>query len=247
MEELNGFLLEHATGDLLSWADQNAAAERFGVPLARIEETALSAGLLPARYQRNRQAISVTQQLTLFRSRVAVIGCGGLGGYAIEQLARLGVGTIIAIDPDVFEEHNLNRQLLSTTGTLGRAKVEAAAARVTEINPAVTLIPVRDCYSPENGTELLRDAQVVVDALDSIPTRLALAETCAELGIPLVHGAIGGWLGGRKRSGAAAGKPVLHPGRDCQHRNGRSVQDTPRGRRNLTQPETLHKSSGYAI
>ncbi len=195
MEELNGFLLEHATGDLLSWADQNAAAERFGVPLARIEETALSAGLLPARYQRNRQAISVTQQLTLFRSRVAVIGCGGLGGYAIEQLARLGVGTIIAIDPDVFEEHNLNRQLLSTTGTLGRAKVEAAAARVTEINPAVTLIPVRDCYSPENGTELLRDAQVVVDALDSIPTRLALAETCAELGIPLVHGAIGGWYG----------------------------------------------------
>jgi len=195
VEELNGFLLDHATGDLLSWADQNAAAERFGVPLARIEETALSAGLLPARYQRNRQAISVTQQLTLFRSRVAVIGCGGLGGYVIEQLARLGVGTIIAIDPDVFEEHNLNRQLLSTTGTLGRAKVEAAAARVTEINPAVTLIPVRDSYSPENGTELLRDAQVVVDALDSIPTRLALAETCAELGVPLVHGAIGVWYG----------------------------------------------------
>ena len=195
MEELNRFLQEHAKDDLLSWADQNAAAKRFELPLARIEEAALSAGFLPARYQRNRQAISLNQQLTLFRSRVAVIGCGGLGGYVIEQLARLGVGTIIAIDPDVFEEHNLNRQLLSTTGTLGRAKVEAAAARVAEINPAVTLIPVRDFYSPENGTELLRGAQVVVDALDSIPTRLALAETCAELGVPLVHGAIGGWYG----------------------------------------------------
>jgi molybdopterin-synthase adenylyltransferase len=195
VEELNRFLQEHAEGDLLSWADQNAAADWFGVPLARIEDAALAAGLLPARYQRNRQAISVHQQLTLFRSRVAVIGCGGLGGYVIEELARLGVGTIIAIDPDVFEEHNLNRQILSSPGTLGRAKVEAAAARVADINPAVTLIPVRDYYAPENGTELLRDAQVVVDALDSIPTRLALAETCAELGVPLVHGAIGGWYG----------------------------------------------------
>ena len=195
MEELNRFLQEHAEGDLLPWLAQNAAAERFGLPLAQIEATALAAGLLPARYQRNRQAISVNQQLTLFRSRVAVIGCGGLGGYVIEELARLGVGTIIAIDPDVFEEHNLNRQLLSSPATLGRAKVEAAAARVAEINPAVTLIPIRDHYAPENGTELLRDAQVVVDALDSIPARLALAETCAGLGVPLVHGAIGGWYG----------------------------------------------------
>ena len=195
MEELHRFLQERAESDLLPWSAQNAAAERFGVTLAEVEETTLAAGLLPARYQRNRQAISLNQQLTLFRSRVAVIGCGGLGGYVIEELARLGVGTIVAIDPDVFEEHNLNRQLLSSPATLGRAKVEAAAARVAEINPAVTLIPIRYFYSPENGTELLRDARVVVDALDSIPTRLALAETCAELGIPLVHGAIGGWYG----------------------------------------------------
>ena len=195
MEELNRFLQEHADGDLLPWSAQTGAAELFGVPLAQVEETALAAGLLPARYQRNRQAISVGQQLALFRSRVAVIGCGGLGGYVIEELARLGVGTIIAIDPDVFEEHNLNRQILSSPATLGRAKVEAAAARVAEINPAVTLAPIRDFYSPENGDEFLRDAQVVVDALDSIPTRLALAATCADLGIPMVHGAIGGWYG----------------------------------------------------
>src|SRR6266567_2964839 len=114
MEELHRFLREHAEGDLLPWLAQNAAAERFGFSLAHVEETALAAGFLPARYQRNRQAISVNQQLTLFRSRVAVIGCGGLGGYVIEELARLGVGTIIAIDPDVFEEHNLNRQILSS-------------------------------------------------------------------------------------------------------------------------------------
>ncbi len=195
MGELRAFLLDRADGDLLHWRDQVAAAERFEVPLARVEEMALAAGLLPARYQRNRQAISVAQQLTLFRSWVAVLGCGGLGGFVIEELARLGVGNIIAIDPDVFEEHNLNRQLLSSPGTLGRTKVEAAATRVAEINPAVTLVPVHAAYSPENGEELLHSAQVIVDALDSIPTRLALAKTCTSLGIPMVHGAIGGWYG----------------------------------------------------
>ena len=195
MEQLQIFLRGHADGDLVSWSAQVEAARRFELPFCRVEEEALTLGLLPARYQRNRQGISVQQQRTLFRSRVAVIGCGGLGGYIIEELARLGVGTIIAIDPDVFEEHNLNRQILSTPATLGRPKVEAAAARVAEINPAVTVAKFQVFYSCKNGEELLHDADVVVDALDSIPTRLALAETCAELDVPLVHGAIGGWYG----------------------------------------------------
>lgn len=195
MEALRDYLLGHTDGDLLPWSLQVAAMQRFGVPCAVVEEMALALGLLPARYQRNRQAISVSNQLTLFRSRVAVIGCGGLGGYVIEELTRLGVGTIIAIDPDVFEEHNLNRQILSSTATLGKPKVEAAAARVAEINPAVTLVPVRAAYATDNGEKILRGAQVVVDALDSIPARLALAETCTVMGIPLVHAAIGGWYG----------------------------------------------------
>ncbi len=195
MEELQAYIQGHAEGDLFPWLSQVAAAERFGVPLSVVEEASLSMGILPARYQRNRQAITVADQLTMFRSRVAVIGCGGLGGYVIEELARLGVGTIVAIDPDVFEEHNLNRQLLSSPATLGRSKVDAAAARVAEINPAVTLVPVQVAYGPENGKELLRGSQVIVDALDSISTRLALAKTCTDLGIPMVHGAIGGWYG----------------------------------------------------
>ncbi len=195
MAKLHQSLQDMASSGLLPWAAQIAAAERFAVSIGGVEEAALSMGLLPARYQRNRQAISVDQQLTLFNSRVAVIGCGGLGGYIIEEMARLGVGTIIAIDPDVFEEHNLNRQLLSSPARLGRAKVEAAAARVAEINPAVTLMPVQVAYAPENAHELLHPVQVVVDALDSVPTRLDLADSCDGLGLPLVHGAIGGWFG----------------------------------------------------
>ena len=195
MPALPEFLQSGADHNLLPWACQRAAAEQFQMSPAEVEGVALGLGLTPARYQRNQQTIPVQDQLKLFRSRVAVIGCGGLGGYVIEELARLGVGTLVAVDPDVFEEHNLNRQLLSTVGSLGRAKVEMAAARVAEINPATTVLALHAPYAPENAGELLGGAQVVVDALDSIPTRLALAKSCADMGIPLVHGAIAGWYG----------------------------------------------------
>jgi len=195
MEELRTFLEKHAEGDLLSWQHQVAAAELFGLSVADVETAILEAGLLPARYQRNRRMLSTLQQLQLFRSRVAVIGCGGLGGYILEQLARLGVGHIVAIDPDVFEEHNLNRQLLSSPGTLGRAKAELAAERVAEINPAVTLKPVREAFSRENGRELLSGLDCIVDAVDNVTARLELEAVCSELNVPLVHGAIAGWYG----------------------------------------------------
>jgi molybdopterin/thiamine biosynthesis adenylyltransferase len=139
--------------------------------------------------------MTVSDQLTLFHSSVAVVGCGGLGGYVVEELARLGVGRIVVIDPDVFEEHNLNRQLFSSTANLGCAKVQAAFARIQEINPSVTLVPIQAALSPGNGAELLCGCRVAVDALDTIQVRLELAEVCAELDIPLVHGAIAGWYG----------------------------------------------------
>ncbi|AJE03076.1 HesA/MoeB/ThiF family protein [Geobacter pickeringii] len=195
MPSLEEFIREHADGDLVPWRSQVEAAGRFSLTLAEAEGTILKMGLLPARYQRNRQMLTIDQQLRLFRSTVAVIGCGGLGGYIIEELARLGVGTIIAIDPDTFVEHNLNRQLFSSLRLLGQAKVEAAAARIAEINPAVTLIPLREAFTRDNGQELLRYAHVAVDALDSVSARLELADVCDALNIPFVHGAIGGWYG----------------------------------------------------
>ncbi len=188
-------LEERSTDGILPWDAQIAAAERYGWSCAAVEELALVNGLLPAHYQRNRGMLSIADQLQLFRSRIVVIGCGGLGGYVIEEFARLGVGHIVAVDPDVFEEHNLNRQLLATIGALGHPKVEAALARVNEINPAVRLTPVQAAFCKGNAHELLQGAKVAVDALDSIPCRLELAEACTELNMPLVHGAIGGWYG----------------------------------------------------
>ena len=195
MSNLNNFLKEHADGDLLAWAHQLEAAKRFGLTIAETEGAILGEGLLPARYQRNRRTVSQAGQRELFESQVAVIGCGGLGGYVIEELARLGVGRIAAIDPDVFEEHNLNRQLLSSPRNLGQAKVEAALERVAEINPAVTLQPLQKAFCSGNGAELLAGSRVVVDALDNIQVRMELAEVCASMNIPLVHGAIAGWFG----------------------------------------------------
>jgi molybdopterin-synthase adenylyltransferase len=195
MGDLRELLVSKAQGDLLPWVEQRAAAEAYGMTVGEIEEVALEAGLLPARYQRNRKTLSTADQLKLFQSTVAVIGCGGLGGYVVEELARLGVGRLKAIDPDIFEEHNLNRQLMSTVAALGQPKVEATSARVAQINPAVQLLPFRDRFCRENGRLLLNGADLAVDALDSITTRLELAGVCADLGIPLVHGSIAGWYG----------------------------------------------------
>ncbi|NMR95787.1 HesA/MoeB/ThiF family protein, partial [Vibrio parahaemolyticus] len=89
------------------------------------------------RYLRNMQMLSMEENESLSKYKGCVIGCGGLGGYIIELLARLGIGTISAVDGETFEETNLNRQLFSTMNNLGQNKALAAKLRVNEINPLV--------------------------------------------------------------------------------------------------------------
>ena len=192
---IKDFLSERGASDLVSWSLQQELMQTFGLGCRETEGAILRLGLMPARYQRNRTMISVEEQLRLHQARVAVIGCGGLGGYILEELARLGVGTILAIDPDVFEEHNLNRQLLSTVENLGKAKVDAAVQRLKEVNPAVFVLPCRAAFNRNEGPGLLQDTELVIDAVDTVACRMELAEVCRDLGIPLVHGAIGGWFG----------------------------------------------------
>ncbi len=195
MEDIGAFLRSRAQGDLVPWASQVDAARRYGQSVAQVEGAVLSRGLLPARYQRNRETVSLANQLRLFRSCVAVVGAGGLGGYVIEELARLGVGRLVVVDPDLFEEHNLNRQLLSSPCALGRPKADVAAERIREINPAVTVVPLRRTFQAADAGVLLDNVDAAVDGLDSVGCRLELARACRELGVPLVHGAIAGWYG----------------------------------------------------
>ena len=143
-------------------------------------------------FSRNRPTISAVDQERLAAARVLVVGCGGLGGYAMEFCVRLGIGHVRVIDPDVFAESNLNRQVLCTRETLGRAKVECARERALAINPDVDVEPVVGYFTPENAAGLLAGCDAAVDALDNPVSRVQLEAACAEAGVPLVHGAVRG-------------------------------------------------------
>lgn len=147
------------------------------------------------RYLRNHDALNETEQAILADKRVLVVGCGGLGGMLIECLARIGVGHLRVVDGDVFDETNLNRQLLSSTMNLGRPKTLAAQQRVMAVNPLVQVEAFQTLLTPENATDLLRECDVAVDALDNIPARLLLQQAANAANIPLVHGAVAGWIG----------------------------------------------------
>ena len=148
-----------------------------------------------ARYERNIKALSVEEMHKLHAAKVCIIGSGGLGGYIVEILARIGVHNITLVDFDVFDTNNLNRQLLCEEALLGHPKADAAAARIQRVNSEVTLTPIKEAITAENASAILTGHDVVVDALDNIQTRLMLAESCRNLGIPLIHGSIAGWFG----------------------------------------------------
>jgi molybdopterin/thiamine biosynthesis adenylyltransferase len=126
---------------------------------------------------------------------VAVIGAGGLGGHVILLLARMGIGTLVVVDYDVFDETNLNRQALSSMETLGNPKPEVAAATVSSINPGVKVIPCQVKLDSSNAPEILKGSTVVVDALDNVKDRFVLERTTKKLRIPMVHGALAGFEG----------------------------------------------------
>ncbi|WP_300882568.1 ThiF family adenylyltransferase, partial [uncultured Desulfovibrio sp.] len=117
-------------------------AAAAGVDLLVAQRAACRVGVWPARYVRNARQLSIQEQLALLESHVLLVGLGGLGGWLLELLARLGVGSITGVDADRFEESNLNRQLLGNAGNLGQSKARAAAARLAVVNPAIQFTSV---------------------------------------------------------------------------------------------------------
>lgn len=170
-------------------------ASELGLKPRDVEITALKNGICPSRYQRNIGTIGIQGQIKLLGSRAAVIGCGGLGGWIIEMLARAGVGEIVMIDPDFFDDNNLNRQLFSTEENIGKPKALAAADRVAAVNSVVDTFAWVTFLDEKNGRELIEGSSVVIDALDNNRSRRNASIVCRELGIPFVHGAIGGMFG----------------------------------------------------
>jgi len=164
-------------------------------PRRTVEIEALSHDIVPKRYLRNFGTIGIQGQIKLLKSLVAVVGIGGLGGTVVRNLARLGVGGLVLVDGDTFSEDNLNRQELSTEGMVGRAKVEVAIEEVGRINGAVDVRGVKLRAGEGELTEILKETDLAVDALDNIPSRFALQRAAETLKIPLVHGSVAGFLG----------------------------------------------------
>jgi molybdopterin-synthase adenylyltransferase len=147
------------------------------------------------RYFKNMNMLSKEENESLKNYKVCVVGCGGLGGFIIEELGRLGIGHITAIDGDIFDESNLNRQLLAHTENLGQPKALAAKERMAKVNPDVSFNAITEKITKDNGLEILKGHNLVIDAVDNIETRFLLKDIASEAGIPLIHGAIAGWYG----------------------------------------------------
>lgn len=147
------------------------------------------------RYDRNIGTITIEEQEILKAKSVCVVGCGGLGGGVIENLTRMGVGGLTVVDGDVFDESNLNRQVLSCEANLGKSKAVEAAEQMSRINSEITFVAIEDLLNADNAAAIIDGCDVVVDALDNPETRLILENACEALNIPLVHGAISGWNG----------------------------------------------------
>jgi len=170
-------------------------ADKFQTKSREVEILALQNNIIPKRYQRNLGVVSPSEQVKLLQSKVAIIGAGGLGGTVLELLTRMGIGQLMIADKDIIGDSNLNRQILSKETNLGQSKAEVAVKRVKEINSSIEITGHSVFINSDNVEKIIEDAEVVVDALDNLPSRFVLQKACRDLKIPLVHGAIAGFNG----------------------------------------------------
>ena len=134
--------------------------------------------------------VGVEGQRRLKQARVVCVGAGGLGSPASLYLAAAGVGTLGLVDFDVVDESNLQRQILYGSSDSGRRKLDAAFERLTDLNPAVSVVRHETALSSANALDILRDYDVVVDGADNFPTRYLVNDACVLLGKPNVYGSI---------------------------------------------------------
>ncbi len=123
----------------------------------------------------------------LHKSHVLVFGVGGVGGYVVEALVRSGIGHITIVDNDCVSLTNLNRQIIATRETIGKKKVEVMKERILSIYPDCDVTTYEMFYLPENADTInLTQYDYVVDAIDTITSKIELAVRCERLGVPLI-------------------------------------------------------------
>ncbi len=134
-------------------------------------------------------------QEKLKKARVFIAGAGGLGSPAAIYLAVAGVGTIRIADHDTVELSNLNRQILHQDENIGEEKAGSASDKLKKLNPDVNIETIADTITEANAAELVGDSDLIVDAMDNLPTRYLLNKTAIEKKIPFFHGAVYGFEG----------------------------------------------------
>lgn len=120
-------------------------------------------------------------------SRVAVFGIGGVGGYAVEALARSGIGALDLIDDDKVCLTNLNRQIIATRSTIGKYKVDAAEERIHDINPDCRVTTYKTFYMPDTADQFdFTEYDYIIDAIDTVTAKLSLALNAQTAGTPII-------------------------------------------------------------
>ncbi|MBR5756683.1 MAG: tRNA threonylcarbamoyladenosine dehydratase [Firmicutes bacterium] len=139
------------------------------------------------RYQRTELILGTAAMDKLRGCRVAVFGVGGVGGYVVEALARSGVGALDLIDCDKVDITNINRQIIALSSTVGQNKVDVAAARVKDIDPSINVTTHPVFYGPETEGDFdFTQYDYIVDAIDSVKGKIALAVNAEKCGVPII-------------------------------------------------------------
>ncbi len=134
------------------------------------------------RFNRINALLGDAAMTRLKNATVMVVGCGAVGSFAVEALARSGIGHIVLVDFDVVEESNINRQIFAMSSTIGKPKVDVACARIRDINPDAYIVPLNMFW--DNKSNIAVRPDFVIDAIDTIDSKIALYKWCVSRDIP---------------------------------------------------------------
>lgn len=138
-------------------------------------------------FSRTKMLLGEEAMQRLANARIAVFGIGGVGGFAVEALARSGIGALDLIDKDTVSSSNLNRQIIATYDTIGMAKTDAAQERIRQIHPACAVTARQEWYLPETADAFdLSGYDYIIDAIDTISGKLELAQRAYQCGTPII-------------------------------------------------------------
>jgi len=150
---------------------------------------------MKGRFFANQGSFSKQELEKIYSSKIAIIGCGGLGGHIMQELASFGVKNLTIVDNDIFTVSNLNRQLYCTEKTLGKSKVKVCKEAIKKISSKTKVTTYNNKFATKNAIEILQNNHIVIDGVDNTKTRFAIAKACSILKIPYISCSVAGFFG----------------------------------------------------